>query len=78
MIYLDITEETVSKQIRKYKERPARVEKNTIFYLEIERKQENRKQAQRLVGAFESTYDDTNADFTTTGHDRGCLHVFGV
>ncbi len=33
-----------------YKERPARVEKSTIFHLEIVEKTENLKQAYRLMG----------------------------
>lgn len=50
--YLDVTvtEETVSKQVRAYKERPARVEKWTEFHLEITEKTENLKQAHRLMG----------------------------
>lgn len=47
---VDILEETVSKRIRKYKERPERVEKNTIFHLKIERKQENIEKTQRVMG----------------------------
>lgn len=45
-----ITEETVSKQIRAYKERPARVEKRIELQVEIAEKAENLKQAYRLMG----------------------------
>ncbi len=47
---VDITEESVCKQIRKYKERPARVEKSTVFHLKIERREENLEKAYRLMG----------------------------
>jgi len=47
---VDILEETVSKQIRKYKEQPARVEQSTIFHLKIKHKPENIKKAQRVMG----------------------------
>lgn len=49
-IKVDIVEETECRQIRKYKKRPARVEKNTVFHLTIERKQENIEKAQRVMG----------------------------
>jgi transposase len=45
-----ITEETVYKQIRAYKQRPARIEKSTVFHLDIEEKTENLKKAYRLMG----------------------------
>lgn len=45
-----ITEETVYKQIRAYKQRPARVEKSVIFRLCIEEEAENLEQAYRLMG----------------------------
>jgi len=45
-----ITEETVCKQIRAYKQRPARVEKSTVFHLKIEEKRENLEKAYRLLG----------------------------
>ncbi len=45
-----ITEETVCKQIRTYKQRPARVEKSTVFHLKIEEKTENLEKAYRLLG----------------------------
>jgi transposase len=45
-----ITEETTCKQIRAYKQRPARVEKSTVFRLEIEEKTENLKKVYRLMG----------------------------
>lgn len=50
--YLDVavTEETVCKQIRAYKQRPARVEKSTVFHLEIKEKTENLEKAYRLMG----------------------------
>lgn len=49
-LHVTITEETVSKQKRAYKERPARVEKRTDFQVEITEKTENLKQAYRLMG----------------------------
>lgn len=49
-LHVTITEETVSKQKRAYKERPARVEKRTDFQVEITAKTENLKQAYRLMG----------------------------
>jgi len=45
-----ITEETVGKQIRAYKQRLARVEKSTVFHLKIEEKRENLEKAYRLLG----------------------------
>jgi len=45
-----ITEETVCKQIRAYKQRLARVEKSTVFHLKIEEKRENLEKAYRLLG----------------------------
>lgn len=50
--YLDVatTEETICKQIRAYKQRPARVEKSTVFHLKIEEETENLKKAYRLMG----------------------------
>lgn len=47
---VSITEETVCKQIRAYKQRPARVEKSTVFHLKIEEKRENLEKAYRLLG----------------------------
>ncbi len=45
-----ITEESVCKQIRAYKQRPARVEKSTVFHLKIEEKRDNLETAYRLFG----------------------------
>lgn len=45
-----VTEEIVSKQIRKYKQRSARVEKSIVFHLDIEENNENMKNAYRLMG----------------------------
>ena len=45
-----ITEETVCKQIRAYKQRPARVERSTVFHLKIEEKTENLTKVYRLMG----------------------------
>ena len=45
-----VTQEIVSKQIRQYKQRPARVEKSTIFHLDIKENTENIKEAYRLMG----------------------------
>lgn len=47
---VDITEEIESKQIRKYKNRPAREEKRTTFHLQITRQEENLAKKQRLMG----------------------------
>ncbi|MCZ7673167.1 MAG: hypothetical protein M5U34_41675 [Chloroflexi bacterium] len=50
--YLEVTiiEETICKKIRVYKQRPARVEKSTVFHLKIEEKAENLAKAYRLMG----------------------------
>ena len=50
--YLKVTiiEETICKKIRAYKQRPARVEKSTVFHLKIEEKTENLAKAYRLMG----------------------------
>lgn len=50
--YLEVTiaEEIICKQVRAYKQRPERVEKSTIFHLEIEDKTENLEKAYRLMG----------------------------
>ena len=45
-----ITEGLSSKQIRAYKQRPAREEKSIVFDLKIERKTENLQKAYRLLG----------------------------
>lgn len=45
-----ITEETICKQIRAYKQRPARVEESIVFHLKIEEKPENLAKAYRLLG----------------------------
>jgi transposase len=45
-----ITEETISKQIRAYKQHPARVEESTVFHLKIGENHENLKKAYRLFG----------------------------
>jgi transposase len=47
---VDITKELVCKQLRAYKQRPARVEKRTVFHLNIEENTENLKKAYRLMG----------------------------
>jgi transposase len=47
---VDIIEKTTCKEIRKYKDRPARVEKTTTFQLKIEQKQETIEKTQRLMG----------------------------
>jgi len=50
--YLDVTvtEEIVNKKIRKYKKRPARMEKSIVFHLDIKENTENLKEANRLMG----------------------------
>jgi len=50
--YLEVavTEKIVCKQIRAYKQRPARVEKSIVFHLGIEEDTENLKKAYRLMG----------------------------
>lgn len=45
-----VTEEIVSKQIRRHKKRPARVEKSIVFHLDIEENSEKLKKAYRLMG----------------------------
>jgi transposase len=47
---VDITEEIECKQIRKYKNRPAREEKRTNFHLQIIRQEEDLAKKQRLMG----------------------------
>lgn len=47
---VDIREETIRKQVRKYKDRPARVEKDTIFQVNIERREESLAKAYRVMG----------------------------
>ena len=45
-----ITKETIYKQIRAYKQRPAREEKTVVFHLNIEEKTETLQKAYRLLG----------------------------
>jgi len=47
---VEITEEIECKQIRKYKNRPAREEKRTTFHLQITRQEENLAKKKRLMG----------------------------
>lgn len=47
---VEISQETVTKHIRAYKERPARVETHQLFHLKCERNQDALAQAYRLMG----------------------------
>ncbi len=47
---VDITEKIDTKQIRKYKNRPTRVEKSTIYQVKTERQEENLEKAYRVMG----------------------------